>query len=227
MARPVFYPGDDSLVTGPTGLPFAGSPVRVYTAQTGGSQITDLLYVDSSGSLGAAVPSGILRSDGDGYLPGFAGPDGGPTTVWADMGFRGRRVAISADPTGGGGSGGGVTGTGGGAVTTTAAIAADAALAEAYGPGSDSWLKTNAAAFSFAFTGTPTYDSTTGLPTAATVRWPDGTTGTFTATIDGAANGYSGYAVSWAGTTTRTVTATGITYDASGNAAGPTGLAVS
>jgi hypothetical protein len=60
-----------------------------------------------------------------------------------------------------------------------------------------------------------------------TLKWDDGTTGTFTGTIDGGGNGYSGFAVTWAGSTTRTVTATGITYDANGNAVGPTGLAVS
>jgi hypothetical protein len=118
-------------------------------------------------------------------------------------------------------------GLGAAATMSTAAIAADAALTGTFGPGSDTWLKRGAAAFAFAFTGTPTYDTTTGLPTSANVKWDDGTTGTFTGTIDGGGNGYSGFAVTWAGSTTRTVTATGITYDANGNAVGPTGLAVS
>jgi hypothetical protein len=101
------------------------------------------------------------------------------------------------------------------------------ALNGTFGPGSDTWLKSNAAAFAFAFTGTPTYDTTTGLPTSATVKWPDAVTGTFTGTIDAGGNGYSGFTVTWAGSTTKTVAVTGITYDSNGLALGPTGLAVS
>lgn len=96
-----------------------------------------------------------------------------------------------------------------------------------YGPGSDQWLQAVGGGFNFAFATVTSTDSSTGLPTAGTVRWPDGTGGNFTGAIDGGGNGYSSYTVTWAGTTTKTLTATGITYDANGIALGPTGLAVS
>lgn len=101
------------------------------------------------------------------------------------------------------------------------------ALRAAYGSGSTDWLKSAAAGFSFAFTSITTVDAATGLPTAAAVKWPDGTTGTFTGTTD-SANGYTGYAVTFgSGGTAKTVTASGITYDtATGLALGPTTLEV-
>jgi hypothetical protein len=400
MARPIYWPSNDSYTLNYQGEPQAGVPVKLYTRQSGGTQVTDLVYVGYDGSIGSAVPSGVLISDGYGLLPAFAGPDGGPTTLWGNHGSQGERIALASEPVAGGGGGGAVSSVVGqtGAVTgtqlladstvstalalkaplaspaltgtptaptaapgtnttqvastafvgaavtagpvdgtvTLAKFAPDAsaavggvttatktanytaavgetipvdatsgpltvtlpaasrardrvvvkkvdstvnavtvsragsdvintsattialtlqhqstvlrstgagvwvveagdlpytalqtALTGLYGPGSVTWLQENAAAFAFAFTGTPTYDSATGLPTSAAVRWPDATTGTFTGTIDGASNGYSGYVVTWAGATTKTVTATGITYDANGNAVGPTGLAVS
>ncbi|MCD5310812.1 right-handed parallel beta-helix repeat-containing protein [Kineosporia babensis] len=59
----------------------------------------------------AAVLNGVLTSDADGMIPAFAGPDNGPSTVWADHGHSGTRLALTADPksTGGGGGGGGVS----------------------------------------------------------------------------------------------------------------------
>ena len=337
MARQAFSPSDDSYVRDIYRNPVAGVPVRVFTARTGGTQVTDLVYVNPDGSFGSAVPSGVLVSDQDGLLPAFAGPDGGPTVLYVNTGIGGSRVALRADPTTGGGGGGGsqftsVLGKSSGTVsgsdivadttvagafaasfspsavktaaytaaagdlipvdTTSAAVTvtlptvpADktrvtvklvtqgagnnvtvacggsdvlnkaggstsltlAAAGQAvqlqykasgaiwyviaadspYGPGSDTWLKSNAAAFAFAFTSASATDTTTGLPTAAALKWPDGVTGAFTGTIDGAGNGYSGYTVTWAGATTKTVTVTGITYDSNGTAFGPTGLAVS
>lgn len=93
-------------------------------------------------------------------------------------------------------------------------------------PGNTIWLQQIAADFGFTFTAITAVDAATGLPTAATVRWPDGTAGAFTGTTDGV-NGYTGYVVTWAGGTTKTVTASGITYDAAtGLPLGPTSLAV-
>lgn len=113
-----------------------------------------------------------------------------------------------------------------GGSATAAAVAADATVRVAFGSGSTAWLQAVAAGFDFAFTSITTADAATGLPTAAAVRWPDGTTGTFTGTTDGS-NGYTGYAVTWGGSTTKTVTASGITYDSTtGLALGPTTLAV-
>jgi hypothetical protein len=231
LARSTFWPSDDSLVTYPGSGPIAGVPVKIYTQRTGGTQITDLVYVNPDGSLGSAVPSGVLTSDGDGLIPAFAGPDGGSTTVWGDHGWYGARWALSAQPGVGGGGGGNqftsVLGKTSGTVTGSD-IVGDSTVAGAYGPGSDQWLQSNGGGFTFAFAAITTTDTATGLPTAATVRWPDGKTGAFTGTIDGGGNGYSGYAVTWVnGGTTKTLTASGITYTSDGNAIGPTGLAVS
>ncbi|MCD5310829.1 hypothetical protein LR394_07980 [Kineosporia babensis] len=129
----------------PGGNPQAGIRVRIYTQRTGGTRLTDLVYVNADGSLGAAVPGGDLYSDGDGMIPAFAGPDGGPRTVWGDHGYYGARWALDAESgAGGGGGGGGLTGTGGSTVTTTAQVASDAALSGTYAPIN-----------SPAFTGTP------------------------------------------------------------------------
>lgn len=105
--------------------------------------------------------------------------------------------------------------------------ATSVALRAAFGSGSTDWLKAQAAGFSFAFTSITAVDAPTGLPTAAAVQWPDGTTGTFTGTTDGT-NGYTGYAVTFgSGGAAKTVTASGITYDTTtGLALGPTTLAV-
>ena len=134
MARPVFYPSNDSYTLNAAGEPQAGIPVRVYTQQTGGTQVTDLVFVGPSGTIGAAVPSGVLTSNGHGLIPAFGGPDGGASTLWGSHGMQGERIALSAAGSGGGG-GGSLTGTGGGAVTTTAGVAADAALTGTYVPG--------------------------------------------------------------------------------------------
>jgi hypothetical protein len=125
----------------------------------------------------------------------------------------------------GGGGGGAVSSVSGRTgVVTTNQLATD--LGATFGPGSDQWLKRGAAAFSFGFTSITTTDTITGLPTAAAVKWEDATVGAFTGTIDAGGNGYSGYVVTWVGSPTKTVTVTGITYDANGVALGPTGLAV-
>jgi hypothetical protein len=96
-----------------------------------------------------------------------------------------------------------------------------------YGAGSPQWLQQIAAAFDFAFATITATDTGSGLPTAGTVKWPDGTGGAFTGTIHGSGNGYSGWTVTWAGSTTKTVTVTGVSYDTNGNPIGPTSVAVS
>lgn len=114
MARPVYWPTNDSYVLSVGGFPQAGIPVKVYTRQTGGTQVTDLLAVAADGTLGAAISGGVLTSDGNGLLPAFAGPDAGPTTLWGNHGLSGERIALTADPTGAGGGGGAPTGSAGG-----------------------------------------------------------------------------------------------------------------
>ncbi len=97
MARPIFWSTPDSYTRGWDGHPVAGTPVRIYAAQAGGSPITDLVYVDASGTSTGAVPSGVLVSDKDGLIPPFAGPDGAADTAWAYM-EGAARFALSADP---------------------------------------------------------------------------------------------------------------------------------
>jgi hypothetical protein len=97
----------------------------------------------------------------------------------------------------------------------------------AYGAGSTQWLQSLGGTFGFGFATITGTDTGTGLPTAGAVKWPDGTGGAFTGTIDGGGNGYSGWVVTWTGGTTKTVTVTGVTYDSNGNPLGPTSVAVS
>ena len=101
------------------------------------------------------------------------------------------------------------------------------ALSASYGAGSDLWIKAVGGDFGFVFTGSLTIDTATGLPTAGAIKWPDGRTGAFTGTVD--SNYYTGFTATYvpASGPTKTLTATGITYDtASGYPLGPTGLAV-
>lgn len=100
--------------------------------------------------------------------------------------------------------------------------AATAALA-AYGPSSTTVLKRDAVNFEFTFSSISSTDSTTGLPTAGAIVWPDGTTGAFSgATFDSTAGAYTGYAVTYVGSTTKTVTVSGTAFDTNGNAYGTT-----
>lgn len=126
MSRPLFYPTRDQLVTDPYGSPVAGQRVRVYIAPTGGSPVTDLLFIDpSTGSLGSAVTAGYLVSDGNGYVPAFAGPDGSRDLYYLDCGPYGSRTAILAESGGGGGG----SGTPADGSVTAAKLASDVASA--------------------------------------------------------------------------------------------------
>lgn len=106
-------------------------------------------------------------------------------------------------------------------------VLTSSAATAVYGPGSTLWLKTFGLNFSFSFISVTATNAATGLVTAATVRWPDGTGGVFTGTVDGGGNGYTFYSVTWTGTTLKTFSASGISYDPSGNQLGPTTVAVS
>lgn len=91
---------------------------------------------------------------------------------------------------------------------------------------SAAWVKVETAAFDFSFASVSSTDTGTGLPLAGNIIWPDGTAGTFTGTTDGV-NGYTGYVAVYSGSTTRTATASGITYTAEGIALGPTSVVMS
>lgn len=81
-----------SGVSGPQALVQTGVPVTLWTAQTGGTQITDLLD-----STGVAISS-VTTDATTGEIPKFQGPDTSPETVsmWADAG-AGRQIILATD----------------------------------------------------------------------------------------------------------------------------------
>lgn len=160
--------------------------------------------------------------------PGFGAdihPNGNAVSAVTSLGSTTLTVDLTGVQPGPGGTGALLSVSGRTGDVTTGQLASD--LSGTFGPGSDTWLKAQGGSFGFAFATITATDSATGLPTAGTIRWTDGVTGAFTGTIDGGSNGYSGYVAVWAGSTTKTLTATGITYDANGTPIGPTGLAIS
>jgi hypothetical protein len=222
VARPIFWPTQDSYVLSIGGYPNAGIQVRIWTRQTGGTQVTDLVYVAPDGTIGSAVPSGILVSDSNGLIPAFAGPDNGPTTLWGNHGLSGELLALTSGPGAGGG----------GAVTygTTSGTAAEgndarivnaissAAAAAAYGPaiGSDAWLIAEVGGqLDAMLTGAYTRNEA-GALTAAGVIWRDGATGSYagTASITFPSK-IDTFTVTRTGSPTKTVTQPAYTRDPS------------
>ncbi|MBT0771802.1 fibronectin type III domain-containing protein [Kineosporia sp. J2-2] len=109
----------------------------------------------------------------------------------------------------------------GGALDLTKATAVGGSGSSS-GPGTDTWLKN---AGNWAVKTVSTSDSATGLPLTGTVLWTDGLEGAFTFTLT--SGDYSAWTVTWvSGGTTKTVAASGITYDTNGNRLGPTSVAV-
>lgn len=97
------------------------------------------------------------------------------------------------------------------------------ATLQSVAPGSDTVLKRGAINFEFVFTSITSSDTGSGLPTAGAIRWPDGVTGAFSgAVIDSTYGIYSGYAVTYVGATTKTVTVSGTSFDSNGNPYGTT-----
>lgn len=87
-------------------------------------------------------------------------------------------------------------------------------------PGSDGWLKLHAGGnLDALITGTITRDSN-GAPTSASVTWPDGTSGTYTATTVSTAfpGAVDAYTVTYAGSPTKTVTQSAVTRDSTSGA---------
>lgn len=85
-------------------------------------------------------------------------------------------------------------------------------------PGSAAWLKLHAGGnLDALIVGAITRDSNDAATTAPVV-WPDGTTGTYTATTVSTAHpgAVDAYTVTWAGPTTRTVTQPAVTRNSSG-----------
>jgi hypothetical protein len=79
----------DYVVNSATGLPQAGVTVTVYTAVTGGTQVTDLLT-----AAGAAIETVTTDSAG-GFR--FQGPDGEEDTLWVSTGGASRFAVNAAD----------------------------------------------------------------------------------------------------------------------------------
>jgi hypothetical protein len=86
MARYLFGGGGDGDIIRSTGLPFINATANVWSARTGGSQITDLQTVS-----GASITA--VTSDSNGQIV-FFGPDNYIGVLWIDFG-SGVRWALS------------------------------------------------------------------------------------------------------------------------------------
>lgn len=107
--------------------------------------------------------------------------------------------------------------TGIGSAVATDAVAALTALLTSYQPavGSDAWLKLHAGGnLDALIVGAVTRDSNAAA-TSASVVWPDGSTGTYTATTVSTAfpGAVDAYTVTWVGSSTKTVTQPAVTRD--------------
>lgn len=78
MTRYLYGGGGDGDIIQPSGQPYTNAPATVWTARTGGSQVTDLQDL-------SAVAIGTLRSDSYGQIV-FYGPDGYLNVLWVDFG---------------------------------------------------------------------------------------------------------------------------------------------
>lgn len=108
--------------------------------------------------------------------------------------------------------------TGIGSAVATDAVAELTALLTSYSPavGSDAWLKLHASGnLDALIVGAVTRDSN-GAATSASVIWPDGSAGTYTATTASSAfpGAVDAYTVTWVGSSTKTVTQSAVTRDA-------------
>jgi hypothetical protein len=97
-------------------------------------------------------------------------------------------------------------------------VAALVAVLSANVPGSDPWLKLHAGGnLDALITGAITRD-VNGAATSAPVVWPDGTSGTYTATSVSSVHpgAVDAFTVTWAGSATKTVTQPAVTRDSGG-----------
>lgn len=131
MARLTFGGTGGDFVVSSTGAPMPGDTGTVWTARTGGSQVTDLR--DVSGN--ALATSGVIVAGSYGEVI-FQGPDdGGATTaLWVDFGGGVRVLVKPTTATGGGGGSGTVTSvTAGNGTITVAGTATDPTIAATVG----------------------------------------------------------------------------------------------
>src|SRR5688500_14246666 len=88
MARS-FFPGSDIIVAAGSGSPAVitlapASEFKVYSAKTGGTQLTDLKAADGATNLPVAG-SGNPYTDSQGVPPDMWGPDGVNQIMWMEL----------------------------------------------------------------------------------------------------------------------------------------------
>lgn len=179
-------------------LTFAASTAEPYTqyrfdTAEGSDTPADMIGAWTS----IPIYSSTFRTESDGRLPAFRGPDGVGVLYRKRLNLAGEDVDATAVRAG----------------------AAAATAGGASGPAAQSlaWLRLYAADPEPMIFGDITRDSD-GVATSAAVQWPDGATGTYTATSvadDGAVNAYTVTHV--AGGATKTVTQPEMTRDDDGN----------
>lgn len=120
MARRPFGGTTADVTLDTAGDVVVGASVTVWTAASGGSQITDLQT-----PAGVALVGGVVTSDANGVIS-FLGPNDGTSTVYVDGGLGGRLLMESTDLASrvgtleaGGGGGGTPSGAAGGDLTGT------------------------------------------------------------------------------------------------------------
>jgi hypothetical protein len=79
-------------ITGNAAVIVPGVAVSFFDAETGGTQITDLLD-------GLGTATSTVTSDSNGAIPVFSGPDNGSRSLWADAnsGAGPRRLMVATD----------------------------------------------------------------------------------------------------------------------------------
>lgn len=91
MTRRRFAGDADSVLIDTTGRPIPGGAATLWTAQSGGTQVTDIRAADGV----TAIAGGLLYGTDSGLLPMFYGPDG-VNELWVDGG-RGRLLLEATD----------------------------------------------------------------------------------------------------------------------------------
>jgi hypothetical protein len=89
--------GSSGVINTATNVLVPGATGTAWTLSTGGSQVTDMQYINASGVSTGAVPAGVLTADSSGFVPSIKGPPDDTGLLWVDFGF-GRFALIAHDP---------------------------------------------------------------------------------------------------------------------------------
>lgn len=180
-----------------------GAPLRLtfHRTSTSGRRETNLFNIDGSSNLTTGIPNGVILTDAAGAYSTFAGPDD-VTALYVDTNIGSARTLVSAG---------------------TSVPTAEANLRAAY-----AGFVNLARSPDLLITGAVTRD-TNSAATAATVTWPDGTTGTYTATTVSTAfpGAVDAYTITYGSPATRTYTQAAVTRDANGVVTSIPAIAVS